>query len=173
MKYRSLTFKHGETEDHKMAVDEVYWFLENHKLDYRWFINVNCPVEYPPEIVAQLPKNRTYEGHIFDVGIFKVVGQHDKHYPYSKHIPIAFIEINGNVGYDYRDGVDRVKHANPTKHSLKKQQQNDKINKNYCELKGIIYKTLLKEEINGDISDKDRKKNSLVYLTRELFEFIK
>ena len=166
MKYRSLTFKHGETEDHKMAVDEVYWFLENHKLDYRWFINVNCPVEYPPEIVAQLPKNRTYKGHLFDVGIYQVS-------QFAKHTPLAFIEINGNVGYDYIDGVDRIQHANPTKHSLKKQQQNDKINKNYCELKGIIYKTLLKEEINGDIKDKDRKKNSLVYLTRELLEFIK
>jgi len=38
---------------------------------------------------------------------------------------------------------------------------------------GIIYKVLLKEEINGDIKDKDREKNTIQYMQRELLEFIK
>jgi len=180
---RSATFKKGESEDHFYAVAKVFDFL-NQSLKKGYIVGIGAKVDYPPEIVTQLPKNRTHKGHTFDLVIYhEIVDMKyglDANIP--KWLPIAYIEINGNVGYDYLDGVGRVKHANPTKHSLKKQQQNDKINKNYCENLDIVYKVLLKEEINGHVpkgelyhadGEAERTKDMIIYLQRELLEFIK
>jgi len=177
---RSATFKRGEAEDHFYAVAKVFGFL-NQSLKKGYVVDINAKVDYPPEIVKQLPKNRTHKGHTFDLVINQVVVDlHRAEIP--RWIPVAYIEINGNVGYDYLDGVGRVKHANPTKHSLEKQKRNDKINKNYCENAGIIYKVLLKEEINGHVpkgelyhadGEAERTKDMIIYLQRELLEFIK
>ena len=174
-KYRSATFKKGESEDHIYAVGKVYHFLQQSiPIHTKLMVDIGPPVTYPPEILKQLPKNREYGGHTFDLGIYQIVV--DMKYGLDANVPmikpVAYIEINGNVGYDYYDGAGRVKHANPTKHSKALQKRNDKINKNYCELMGIKYITLLKEEIMGDIKDKDQEKNSLQYLQRELIEFL-
>jgi len=169
---KSETFKPGESEDHMFAVAKVFHFLEQNKKWRIWFIDVACPVTYPPEIVKQLPKNRIYKGHTFDLGIYEPVLDNDGESIVNMK-PLVYIEINGNIGYDYYDGAGRIQKANPTKHSKELQNKNDKINKNYCENAGIIYKTLLKEEINGDIKDPDRVKNTTQYLQRELLEFIR
>jgi len=169
---RSATFKKGEPLDHEMAVSEVYHFLNTHKKYPYWFVDINVPVMYPTKIIKQLPINREFRGHVFDLAIYEPIFSTDGEDIVNLK-PIVYIEINGNVGYDYLDGAGRVAHANPTKHSKKQQQQNDKINKNYCEDEGIIYKTLLKEEINGDLRDPDKLKNTQLYLRRELLEFIK
>ena len=171
-KYRSATFKKGESEDHFYAVAKVFHFLEQNKKWPRWLIDIGCPVTYPEEILKQLPKSRVHDGHTFDLGIYEPVMDTDNIMIVNIK-PLAFIEINGNVGYKYLDGGGRVQKANPTKHSKELQKRNDKINKNYCENAGIIYKTLLKEEINGDIKDPDRVKNTTQYLQRELLEFIR
>jgi hypothetical protein len=188
-KYRSATFKKGETEDHMYAVGKVYAFLyDNMPEQYKYMVDIGCPVTYPPEILKQLPKNREYGGHTFDLGIYQIVV--DMKYGLDANVPmikpIAYIEINGNVGFNYYDGAGRIKHANPTKHSLEKQKKNDKINKNYCELMGIKYITPLKEEIMGDVDKsepkwtqeqrdnaaQERKKNMIIHLQRELIEFL-
>ena len=167
----SKTFKKGESPDHMLAVDKVYGFLEDRKKG-NWIISINTPVRYPQEIIDQLPDNRTHKGHIFDVSINEPLFDPDGECLIGIKT-IAFIEINGNVGYKYYDYTGGIRRANPTKHSKELQKRNDKINKNYCELKGIKYITLLKEEINGDIADEDRIKNTTEYLQRELLEFIK
>jgi len=169
---KSETFKPGESEDHMFAVTKVFHFLEQNKKWPRWFIDVACPVTYPPEIIKQLPKNRVHKGHTFDLGIYEPILDSDGESIVNMK-PIAYIEINGNIGYDYYDGAGRIQHANPTKHSKELQKRNDKINKNYCENAGIIYKTLLKEEVLGNCTDKDYLKDSQLYLNRELLEFIK
>ena len=172
---KSKTLRKGAPLDHEMAVSEVYHFLNINKKEPGWLIDMNAPVMYPTKIIKQLPVNREYRGHVFDLAIYNVVVDMeyglDANIP--KYIPIAYIEINGNVGYKYLDGAGRVQKANPTKHSKELQKRNDKINKNYCEDEGIIYKTLLKEEINGDLRDPDKLKNTQLYLRRELLEFIK
>ena len=169
---KSKTLRKGEPLDHEMAVSEVYHFLNVNKKEARWLIDINVPVTYPTKIIKQLPTGRQYKGHTFDLAIYEAI--YDKE---SESIidlkAIAYIEINGNIGYDYLDGAGRIAHANPTKHSKDIQKRNDKINKNYCEDEGIIYKTLLKEEINGDLRDPDKLKNTQLYLRRELLEFIK
>jgi len=166
---KSQTFKYGEPLDHMMAVEKVFDFLRRNQEKY--FIDVAIPITYPPQIIKQLPKTRTHNGHTFDLGIYETVK--DELGVVVDLKILAYIEINGNVGYKYIDGAGRTQKANPTKHSKALQKRNDKINKNYCELKGIIYKVLLKEEINGDIKDKDKEKNTIQYMQRELLEFIK
>jgi hypothetical protein len=171
---RSQTFKPGEPLDHIMAVEKVYEFLE-HNRNEKWFIDVNVPVVYPSEINKQLPKNRTFGGHTFDLGVYApvFVEDTDNDIKYIREFRLkAVIEINGNVGYKY-ETPHGIKRANPTKHSKELQKRNDKINKNYCKNEGIKYIVLLKEEIMGDIKDKDKEKNTIQYMQRNLLEFIK
>jgi len=172
---RSQTFKKGESEDHFFAVGKVYAFLEKNMPEYmKYMVDISPPVVYPQKILKQLPLSRAFGGHTFDLGIYQIIV--DMKYGLDANVPmikpVAYIEINGNVGYDYYDGAGRIKHANPTKHSKALQKRNDKINKNYCEVLDIKYITLLKEEIMGDIKDKDQEKNTIQYLQRELLEFI-
>ena len=172
---KSQTFKYGEPLDHKIAVNKVQNFLRDNFKQENRFVFTDIDVDYSPDIISQLPKSRQHDGHTFDLGIFdKIVNMEfglDANIPMLK--PLAYIEINGNIGYDYIDGALNIAHANPTKHSKALQKRNDKINKNYCENLGIKYITLLKEEINGDIKDKDIEKNTIQYMQRELLEFIK
>jgi len=172
---RSATFQPGEPLDHQMAVNKVQNFLRDNFKQENRFVFTDIDVDYSPDIISQLPKIRRHDGHTFDLGIFDKIVNMD--YKFNDNIPQliprAYIEINGNVGYDYYDGAGRVVHANPTKHNKALQKRNDKINKNYCENMDIKYITLLKEEINGDIKDKDQEKNTIQYMQRELLEFIK
>ena len=164
---RSKTLKKGEPDDHFAAVVKTALFLNKYKRDESWIIDINFPVSYSPEFVKQMwPRktSRTCFGHIFDLCI------RDYHFK-----PLAFIEMNGEVGYWF-DGKKSKRHwkiANPTKHSKKLQQINDGINESYAESIGAEYIVLLKEEINGDAKDPDREKNSFQELQRGLRDWIK
>ena len=164
---RSKTVKRGPPDDHEAAVVKTVLFLNKYKRDPSWMIDMDYPVSYPEDFVKEMwPRKtrRTNFGHLFDICI------RDWHYS-----PIAFIEMNGNIGYWF-DGKRSKRHwkiAAPTKHSKKAQQENDGINKSYAEKVGVPYIVLLKEEINGDAKDPDREKNSFQMLQRGLKDWIK
>ena len=164
---KSKTKKHGPPDDHQAAVVKTVLFLNKYKRDPTWMVDMDYPVKYPEDFVKQMwPKKtrRTHFGHEFDICI------RDWHFK-----PLAFIEMNGDVGYWF-DGKASKRHwkmANPTKHSKKSQQENDGINLSYAQSIGADYITLKKEEINGDAKDPEREKNSFQELQRGLRDWIK
>ena len=165
----SKTIKSGEPLDHLAAVTKTGLFLIKFRKSKKWDVDLNHHVNYPYNFIKeQFPtnRNRDHFEHNFDLCL------RDEHFR-----PIAFIEINGDVGYLFEGGKTKkhYKIAKPTKHSKKQQQINDGINKAYVERyhPNAKYITLLKEEVNGDAKDPDRIKNSMQYLQRELIEWIK
>jgi hypothetical protein len=162
--------KKGEPEDHRLAVNFTRDFLEYSKVDKDYRIEPDYPVVYDAKFCKQLPNNREYEGHLFDLAILDV----------NNH-PICFIEINGNIGFYYHVSNNsnfRVKRAKPTKHSHELQMRNDRINRNYVETHypKATYKVLFKEEVLGNCGkngkDKDYLINRLEYLRNELKDWI-
>ena len=92
-------------------------------------------------------------------------------------VPLAVIEIMGNVGFYYRSISGKVKRGRATRHSKERQMQNDKINRNFIEKyhAGTKYIPLLKEEILGDCGKdgKDDTHDTIRYLAENLGGYIK
>ena len=182
-KYLSETIKKGEPEDHRLAVEKVVYFLNENKFDRDWQIRDGYEVQYPIEMVKQLNKYRVHLYHTFDIGILAPILDMSQIEPFKanipKYVPIAVIEMMGNIGFYYRSTNGKIKKANPTKHSKAKQIQNDKVNRNMIEkhFHGTRYITLLKEEVLGDCGHDGKQDThyTISYLSEhvELLAFLK
>lgn len=170
---RSQIFKPGEALDHFLAVDKVFWFLNNNKREQEWIIDKEVPLTYTPEFKKQLPKVRTFNGHTGDLGIYEPIYHEGELRDFNL---LALIEINGNIGFYYRHPVTgKVKRGTATKHSKANQIRNDKIVKNYLEEyhPSAVYKVLLKEEVLGDCGKNGKDEEYKTATIRHLFEELK
>lgn len=171
---QSQTIKKGPSIDHELAVDKVFWFLNENKREEEWIIDKDIPLTYPGEFKKQLPRTRTFNGHKGDLGIIEPV------YDDNKNLVdfnlLALIEMNGNIGFYYPDPVTgKPKKANPTKHSKANQIKNDKIVRNYLEKysPSTKYIVLLKEEVLGDCGKNGKDEEYKTATIRHLFDELK
>ena len=174
---QSQTIKRGPPLDHELAVDKVFWFLNNNKREDNWIIDKDIPLTYSQEFKRQLPKVRTFNGHTGDLGIYEPIFDVNKNLIGFELL--ALIEINGNIGFYYHHPVTgKVKRGTATKHSKESQKRNDKIVRNYLEKyhPNAKYIVLLKEEVLGDCGkngkDEEYKTTTIRQLKEDLAEWI-